>query len=92
MSESTRRKLLKQVAALGLGAIASNNVAALGEHIGDPVEQDNPDFFPGFRKFTTKTSGAVINSVVGGKGPGVLLLHGYPETHIMWRKVAPPTC
>jgi hypothetical protein len=25
----------------------------------------------------------------GGRGPGVLLLHGYPETSLAWRKVAP---
>lgn len=25
----------------------------------------------------------------GGNGPPVLLLHGFPQTHLMWRKVAP---
>ena len=25
----------------------------------------------------------------GGSGPPVLLLHGFPETHLMWRGVAP---
>jgi len=24
-----------------------------------------------------------------GSGPGVLLLHGFPQTHLMWRDVAP---
>jgi len=27
--------------------------------------------------------------VTGGSGPPLLLLHGYPQTHAMWRKVAP---
>ena len=27
--------------------------------------------------------------MVGGSGPPVLLLHGYPQTHVMWHKVAP---
>jgi haloacetate dehalogenase len=27
--------------------------------------------------------------VTGGSGPPLLLLHGYPQTHVMWRKVAP---
>ena len=45
--------------------------------------------FPGFTQRKIKTSGATINSVVGGNGPAVLLLHGYPETHAMWHKVAP---
>jgi haloacetate dehalogenase len=35
------------------------------------------------------TSGTTINVVVGGNGPPVLLLHGYPQTHVEWRKIAP---
>ena len=34
------------------------------------------------------TSGATISAVVGGSGRPVLLLHGYPQTHVMWHKVA----
>jgi haloacetate dehalogenase len=30
-----------------------------------------------------------INCAIGGDGPPVLLLHGYPETHVMWHRVAP---
>ncbi|HWB52017.1 MAG TPA: alpha/beta hydrolase [Stellaceae bacterium] len=48
-----------------------------------------PDFFPGFTRCEVKTSGATINLVTGGNGPPLLLLHGYPQTHVMWRKVAP---
>ncbi|MEH3121622.1 MAG: alpha/beta hydrolase [Sphingomonas phyllosphaerae] len=29
-----------------------------------------------------------FSGVIGGSGPAVLLLHGYPESHIAWRKVA----
>jgi haloacetate dehalogenase len=47
------------------------------------------DFFPGFERRRIATSGAEINLVMGGSGPPLLLLHGYPETHAMWRKVAP---
>ena len=45
--------------------------------------------FPGFSKKKIRTSGAAINLVTAGDGPPVLLLHGYPETHAMWHKVAP---
>ena len=45
--------------------------------------------FPGFEKRKIKTSGAAINLVIGGDGPPVLLLHGYPQSHVMWHKVAP---
>jgi haloacetate dehalogenase len=33
--------------------------------------------------------GATINAVHGGSGPPVLLLHGFPQTHAMWHRVAP---
>jgi haloacetate dehalogenase len=46
--------------------------------------------FPGFTQTKIRTSGASINLVIGGEGPPVLLLHGYPQTHAMWHKVAPP--
>ena len=43
-------------------------------------------------KFTAKkikTSGAKINVKIAGDGPPVLFLHGYPQTHMIWHKVAP---
>src|SRR4029079_3165825 len=45
--------------------------------------------FPGFSRKRVSVSKARINLVTGGTGPAVLLLHGYPETHAMWHKVAP---
>jgi len=45
--------------------------------------------FPGFEQRRIRTSGATINLVAGGKGPALLMLHGYPETHAMWHKIAP---
>ena len=45
--------------------------------------------FPGFTQKRIKTSGATINLTIGGSGSPVLLLHGYPQTHVMWHKVAP---
>jgi haloacetate dehalogenase len=47
------------------------------------------DFFAGFEQRRIETSGASINLVTGGNGPPLLLLHGYPQTHLMWRKLAP---
>ena len=47
------------------------------------------DFYPGFRRQTIETRGTTINVVSGGSGPPLLLLHGYPQTHIEWRKIAP---
>jgi haloacetate dehalogenase len=45
--------------------------------------------FDGFSVQRIPTSGAEIHTLVGGSGPPLLLLHGYPQTHVMWHKVAP---
>ena len=33
--------------------------------------------------------GVLINVAVRGSGPAIVLLHGFPQTHLMWRHVAP---
>ncbi len=45
--------------------------------------------FPGSNSFTHDIDGIAIHGVTGGNGPPLLLLHGYPQTHVMWHKVAP---
>ncbi len=46
--------------------------------------------FPQFRSIDVDTDGEVkIHAVVGGDGPPLLLLHGHPQTHAIWHKVAP---
>ncbi|MBC8268460.1 MAG: alpha/beta hydrolase [Rhodospirillaceae bacterium] len=44
--------------------------------------------FEGFERARIKTDGAEINLQKGGNGPPLLLLHGYPQTHVMWHKIA----
>ena len=48
-----------------------------------------PDLFPGFATKTIKTYSAEIFTRIGGEGPPLLMLHGYPQTHVMWHKVVP---
>ncbi|HZA78950.1 MAG TPA: alpha/beta hydrolase [Acidimicrobiales bacterium] len=43
----------------------------------------------GLTKDHLEIAGAGINVAHAGSGPPVLLLHGYPETHGMWRHIAP---
>jgi haloacetate dehalogenase len=49
-----------------------------------------PDLFPGFATRDLDTPGARVHARVGGAGPPVLLLHGYPQTHAIWHRMAAP--
>src|ERR1700722_1090106 len=93
MSEKTgdtRRSLLQQAALVtGAAALAAAKVRAQTAQ----TTSDEPAWkrlFPaGFRNERIKTSGAEINTVIGGSGPPVLLFHGAPQSLITWRLIAP---
>ncbi len=71
-------------------------------YAGGPGPLTDALLFPGFRQSfidtpgttfqvsgqTVETAGATINTLVGGEGPPLLLIHGHPETHVTWHKVA----
>ena len=44
--------------------------------------------FPNFAHLDVRTSGAVIRLRHGGSGPPLLLVHGNPQNHTCWYKVA----
>ena len=45
--------------------------------------------FEQFKQDKINVNGININYKIGGKGEPLLLLHGYPQSHILWRKIAP---
>ena len=45
--------------------------------------------FDGFEVRDIATRETSIRARIGGAGPPLLLLHGYPQTHAMWHRVAP---
>ena len=50
---------------------------------------DLADLFPDFQSHWIDTESGRFFARSGGKGPPVLLLHGYPQTHVEWHKIAP---
>jgi haloacetate dehalogenase len=44
---------------------------------------------PGFEYRRMDVEGLTVNYAISGSGPPLLLLHGYPQNHLMWRRVAP---
>ena len=77
-----RREFLEKSLALTAAASAAQVRA-------EPQAAGAGALFEGFRTSKIQTSGATINVVSGGQGPPLLLLHGAPESHVMWHKLAP---
>jgi haloacetate dehalogenase len=43
---------------------------------------------PGFAAARVAAAGVTFSVHTAGRGPAVLLLHGYPQTHLIWRHLA----
>lgn len=46
--------------------------------------------FASFESGRCRVNGITVNYRKGGSGQGLLLLHGHPQTHVMWHKIAEP--
>lgn len=50
---------------------------------------DDSEHFDHFDRHIVSVGDVDIHCRIGGSGPPLLLLHGCPQTHVMWRKIAP---
>ena len=50
---------------------------------------DLADLFPGFESHWIPASEGKIFARSGGSGEPLVLIHGFPQTHVMWHRVAP---
>ena len=80
-----RRDWLQRTAALTAGTV----VAGFRRVHARQQASGPANLFPGFKVVKVQTSGAMINVVTAGSGPPLLLLHGAPQTHAIWHRVAP---
>lgn len=93
-SAPSRRDLLQKTAwtvgaAAGAMALASPQARAQTATTASEQAPYMKFFPPNFRNERIKTSGAEINTVIGGSGPPVLMFHGAPQSVITWRLIAP---
>jgi haloacetate dehalogenase len=95
------RRGLVQVLAAGAAAGAATPASAdqsavvaeatSADYARDPTRWGSPEvaaLFPGFKHLDMRTKGAIIRVRHGGSGPPLLLLHGYPNNHVLWYAVA----
>ena len=76
--EPHRRTIMKRVAA----------AAGLTQVLNHAHGQPRP-LLAGFQTKRISTSGSEIHIAIAGTGPPVLLLHGFPQSHVSWHKIAP---
>ncbi|MCO4054887.1 MAG: alpha/beta hydrolase [Bosea sp.] len=50
---------------------------------------DTSSLFPGFEAHWLDGEEGRIFARVGGEGPPVVLVHGFPQTHALWHRIAP---
>jgi haloacetate dehalogenase len=86
-----RRGFFSMAAALTLAAAQFGLVRPASAQPKTPALRADKDggYFPGFSTEQIATSGTTIHVLRKGTGRPLLLLHGYPETHLTWHKVAP---
>ncbi|MEW6123784.1 MAG: alpha/beta hydrolase [Pseudomonadota bacterium] len=56
---------------------------------GDVIERGSAPLMEGFRLLDIEAGGLTLRAATAGEGPPLLLLHGHPQTHVTWRKIAP---
>jgi cephalosporin-C deacetylase-like acetyl esterase len=76
---SQRSHPMNRLAALAVGALLLSTTPALAQV---------PPFPASFRTTTIAANGAQLHVRIGGRGPAVVLLHGYGETGDMWSPLA----
>jgi haloacetate dehalogenase len=81
-----RRGMLGAGAALTVSTLLGGTRAV---RAADAPGPGDARLLPGFKVERVKTSGAELHTVIGGKGPPLLLIHGAPLTHLSWYRVAP---
>jgi haloacetate dehalogenase len=67
-------------------AVSEAGRAGLAHSLGTGAVSE--DLLPGFSVRSLRARDTEIFARIGGQGPPLLLLHGYPETHVCWHRVA----
>jgi pimeloyl-ACP methyl ester carboxylesterase len=86
-TQLTNRRKLRLAGAAALAALAL--VTASGVTAASANTAHGPGPLPGFRDGYAQNDGIRVHYVVGGHGPALVLLHGWPETWQAWSGIMP---
>ena len=92
MKNASRRNFIHGSVSLGMTALtrgSNESSVSIDSRASTQPGVAADHFFPVFRPLRIDVGELQINGMIGGSGPPLLLLHGSPQTHITWRKVAP---
>ncbi|MEU8056064.1 alpha/beta fold hydrolase [Microbispora bryophytorum] len=79
--------LLAMAAAVGLtSVVVTGPVSAAAPAFAHSVKEQMP---AGFSEHKVQAGSVGINYVIGGHGPTLVLIHGYPQTWYEWRHIMP---
>ncbi|WP_369222927.1 alpha/beta fold hydrolase [Streptomyces sp. R39] len=80
------RRLVAAVFALAVGLGSTTLTASASAGPAAPAGERMP---AGFSEHKTRVAGTGINYVIGGHGPTLVLIHGYPQTWYEWHGIMP---
>jgi pimeloyl-ACP methyl ester carboxylesterase len=80
------RRLVAAVFALAVGLGSTTLTASASDKPAPPAGEQMP---AGFSEHKTQVAGIGINYVIGGHGPTLVLIHGYPQTWYEWHGIMP---
>jgi haloacetate dehalogenase len=84
-----RRTLLGGITAASVSALSQRSLSALVPSQADVHHSPSSLEFSEFRTDLIKTKDNIVFVRAYGKGPGLLLVHGFPRSNLMWRYLAP---
>lgn len=74
---------------VALVAVFAMTAGAGASATAEEPSQGPARFAPGFRHGKVAVEGGALHYVIGGSGPALVLLHGWPQTWLTWRKLMP---
>lgn len=85
----TQRRSFLEALTFTFATSTMTEIASGAQPASSAASTNTTSLFPGFEPISIDTAGATIHGVKGGSGPPLLLMHGWPQSHAEWHRIAP---